>query len=62
MSLFTIRARDEGGNTPFKDQSLALTFGTYDDISRIEMPDGAHLVGYADDVASIIVARNIEEA
>ena len=25
------------------------------------MPDGAHLIGYADDVAAIIVARNIEE-
>ena len=26
------------------------------------MPDGAYLVGYADDVDAIIVARNVEEA
>ena len=26
------------------------------------MPDCEHLVGYADDVAAMIVARNIEEA
>ena len=25
------------------------------------MPNGAHLVGYADDVAAIIVTRNVEE-
>ena len=35
---------------------------TYDDIFRIEMPDGAHLIGYTDDVAALIVARNVEEA
>ena len=34
---------------------------TYDDIFCIEMPDGAHLVGYADDVAAIIVARCIKD-
>ena len=26
------------------------------------MPDGAHLVGYADDVAAIIVVQNVEKA
>ena len=26
------------------------------------MPDDAHLIRYADDVAAIIVARNVEEA
>ena len=31
-------------------------------IFRIEMPDCTHLVGYADDVAVIIMYRNDEEA
>lgn len=35
---------------------------TYDDLLRIEMPDGAHLVGYADDVAVVIEARDTEAA
>lgn len=35
---------------------------TYDDIFRIEMPTGTFLVGYADDVAAVITARNTEEA
>ena len=35
---------------------------TYDDIFCIEMIDGAHFIGYADDVAAIIVAPNVEEA
>ena len=26
------------------------------------MPDDAHLIGYSDDIAAIIVARNVEEA
>ena len=34
----------------------------YADILSIELTDGAYLVGYADDVAVIIVARNVEEA
>ena len=34
---------------------------TYDEIFRIEIPYGDHLIGYADDVASIIVARKVEE-
>ena len=34
---------------------------SYDDIFRIEMPDETHLIGYADDVAAVIVARNMEE-
>ena len=42
-----------------KDQFLVVT---YDDILRIEMSDGAHLLGYADDVVAIIVAWNAEEA
>ena len=32
---------------------------TSDDIFRIEMPAGAHLIGYAEDVAAIIVAHNL---
>ena len=35
---------------------------TYDDIFCTERPDGAHLIGYADDVATIIVARNVGES
>lgn len=35
---------------------------TYDEILRIEMPDDTYLVGYADDIAAVITARNTEEA
>jgi len=34
----------------------------YDELLRIEMPDDTFLVGYADDIAAVITARNIEEA
>ena len=34
----------------------------YDDILRIEMPDGACLVGYADDIVVVIMARTYEES
>lgn len=34
----------------------------YDDIFRTEMPSDAYLVGYADDIAAVITARNMEEA
>ena len=26
------------------------------------MPDGTHLIGYADDIAAIIMAQNVKEA
>lgn len=35
---------------------------SYDEILRIEMPKGTFLVGYADDIAAVIEARNTEEA
>lgn len=35
---------------------------SYDDIFSIEMPDGTHLSGYADDIAAIIIARDEVEA
>lgn len=35
---------------------------TYDDILRIEMPEETYLIGYADDLAAIITAKNIEQA
>ena len=34
---------------------------TCDDVFPIEMSNGAHFVGYEEDVAAIIVARNVEE-
>lgn len=35
---------------------------SYDEILRIEMPPGTFLVGYADDIAAVIKARDTEEA
>lgn len=35
---------------------------SYDGILRMGMPDNTHLVGYADDIAAVITARNVEEA
>ena len=35
---------------------------SYDGILRMEMPDGAFLVGYADDIAAVIEARDLERA
>lgn len=35
---------------------------TYDEILRIEMPTNSHLVGYADDIAALITARDATEA
>lgn len=35
---------------------------SYDDILRIEMPQETFLVGYADDIAAVISARDTEEA
>ncbi|MBJ4722033.1 hypothetical protein JGF03_28795, partial [Salmonella enterica subsp. enterica serovar Anatum] len=35
---------------------------SYDGILRMEMPEGCSLIGYADDVAAIIVARSVELA
>ena len=35
---------------------------SYDGIFRIPMPDDTFLVGYADDIAAVITARNTEEA
>lgn len=34
----------------------------YDELLEIEMPDDTHLVAFADDVAALITARNVEEA
>lgn len=35
---------------------------TYDGILRINMPEGTFLNGYADDIAAIIIARDLEKA
>lgn len=35
---------------------------SYDGILRMEMPDDTFLVGYADDIAAVIIARNAQEA
>lgn len=35
---------------------------SYDGILREDMPEGTFLVGYADDIAAVITARNTEEA
>ena len=35
---------------------------SYDGILRQDLPEGTSLVGYADDIAAIIVSRNIEKA
>lgn len=35
---------------------------SYDDILGIEMPEDTYLVGYADDIVSVISARDIEDA
>ena len=35
---------------------------SYDGILRMEMPEGAFLVGYADDIAVVIVARDADLA
>lgn len=35
---------------------------SYDEILHIEMPDDTYLVGYADDIAAVITARDTEEA
>lgn len=40
----------------------ALWNVSYDDILRIEMPENTFLVGYADDIAAVIQARNTEDA
>lgn len=34
----------------------------YDSLLRLEMPDETSLVGYADDVAALVAARNVEHA
>lgn len=34
----------------------------YDSLLRLEMPDDVKVVGYADDVAAVITARNVESA
>ena len=34
----------------------------YDGILRMEMPDGCFLIGYADDVAALMTARDVEAA
>lgn len=34
----------------------------YDEILRIDMPEDSYLVGYADDIAAVITAKNTEEA
>ena len=34
---------------------------SYDGILQLEMPSGTYLVGFADDVAAVIVARDTEE-
>ena len=39
-----------------------MEYNIYNDIFRINMAHGVHLVGYADEVLGIFVARNIEEA
>ncbi|TDG38669.1 hypothetical protein AWZ03_014909 [Drosophila navojoa] len=31
---------------------------SYDDILRLEMPEDTFLIGYADDIAAVITARN----
>ena len=35
---------------------------SYDSLLRLEMPDETQLVGYADDVASLIAARDVDQA
>lgn len=35
---------------------------SYDGILKIQMPEGTFLVGYADDIAAVITARNTDEA
>lgn len=35
---------------------------SYDSVLRMEMPDDVYLVGYADDLAAIVVARDVEDA
>ena len=35
---------------------------SYDGILRMEMPDCCFLIGYADDVAALISARDVEDA
>lgn len=35
---------------------------SYDDILRLEMPEDTFLVGFADDIAAVITARNVTEA
>lgn len=35
---------------------------SYDEILSIEMPEGTHLVGYADDIVAVISARDTEDA
>ncbi|GBP00751.1 hypothetical protein EVAR_69681_1 [Eumeta japonica] len=35
---------------------------SYDEILKLEMPEGTYLVGYADDIAAVITARNTEDA
>ncbi|KRG07881.1 uncharacterized protein Dmoj_GI25861, partial [Drosophila mojavensis] len=35
---------------------------SYDDILRLEMPEDTFLIGYADDIAEVITARNTVEA
>ena len=66
VSLFTIRNKAVGEKSHGTIQGSILGHDlwniTYDDIFRIEMQDSAHLIEYADHVAAIIVARNVEEA
>ena len=35
---------------------------SYDEILRLEMPEDTFLVGYADDLAAVMTARNVEQA
>ena len=63
MSLFTIRAKDKEkihhvGAARGSIVGPGLWNISYDDTFHIGMPNGLHLVGYADNVAAIIVVRN----
>lgn len=63
---------ESGGRTREKNITAGAAQGSilgpelwninYDDILGIEMPVDSYLVGYADDIAAVITARNMEEA
>ena len=58
MNLFTIQTKNvTSGAVQVSILGPDLWNIIYDDIFRVEMPDGTHLVGYADDIAVIIVAE-----